>query len=54
LHAGDHHTCALMNSGELKCWGLATGGRLGTGPIGAEGTPRAEPVQGLSLPTPPN
>jgi alpha-tubulin suppressor-like RCC1 family protein len=29
--AGSSHTCAKHSSGSLYCWGLGTGGRLGTG-----------------------
>ena len=29
ISAGESHTCAILNSGELKCWGLGSEGRLG-------------------------
>lgn len=29
--AGFRHSCASMDDGSLKCWGLGTGGRLGNG-----------------------
>lgn len=31
LSAGSQHTCALMESGDLRCWGLGLRGRLGYG-----------------------
>ena len=30
--AGRHHSCALDASGEVRCWGLGAGGRLGRDP----------------------
>jgi alpha-tubulin suppressor-like RCC1 family protein len=29
IAAGYQHTCALMNTGDAKCWGLNNGGQLG-------------------------
>ena len=29
VSAGDNHTCALLDDGRLKCWGLGGSGRLG-------------------------
>ncbi|MFP2908341.1 RCC1 domain-containing protein [Pyxidicoccus sp. 3LFB2] len=31
LHAGDTHTCALLNDGSVRCWGNGGTGRLGYG-----------------------
>ena len=28
---GTHHSCAILSSGDLRCWGLNTSGRLGNG-----------------------
>lgn len=39
ISAGGAHTCALMESGRVRCWGLATGGRLGYGPQLVDLTP---------------
>jgi len=29
ISAGERHTCALLNSGEVKCWGLNSFGQIG-------------------------
>ena len=29
LHAGEHHTCAVLQDGLIKCWGLNAYGQLG-------------------------
>jgi alpha-tubulin suppressor-like RCC1 family protein len=31
MSTGDLHTCAVINSGEMKCWGSNSSGRLGDG-----------------------
>lgn len=31
LAAGDYHTCALLESGEIQCWGVNNDGQLGYG-----------------------
>jgi cysteine-rich repeat protein len=31
IDAGDNHTCALMNTGAVRCWGTGGGGALGYG-----------------------
>jgi hypothetical protein len=42
LAAGDEHTCALLDNGDVRCWGHAAFGELGYGntdPIGDDETP---------------
>jgi alpha-tubulin suppressor-like RCC1 family protein len=42
LSAGESHTCALLEGGSVRCWGMAIFGRLGYGnlaPIGDDETP---------------
>jgi len=42
LAAGDSHTCALLDTGTVRCWGLGLSGRLGygnTNTIGDNETP---------------
>ncbi|EYF01652.1 Hypothetical protein CAP_7971 [Chondromyces apiculatus DSM 436] len=38
LAAGDNHTCAVLNDGTLKCWGVNDSGQLGLGGMTAVGT----------------
>ncbi len=37
LSAGDFHTCAILDNGKVRCWGLGTFGRLGYGNVNAIG-----------------
>ena len=29
IGAGDAHTCAILDTGDVRCWGFGGGGRLG-------------------------
>ncbi len=31
IGTGDHHTCAVVGQGTIRCWGLASSGQLGDG-----------------------
>lgn len=39
---GDEHTCALLTNGAVKCWGIASLGRLGSGDAYDRGDERGE------------
>ena len=42
ITAGSQHTCAILDNGEVSCWGLGSSGRLGYGntdSIGDDETP---------------
>ena len=45
ISAGDVHTCARLDNGELRCWGFAGNGRLGYGNTDLVGDD--EPVSSL-------
>lgn len=51
------HTCALLDNGQLSCWGDGSKGRLGygnTNSIGDDEYPSANPVNGGIVPQPPS
>lgn len=48
LAAGDHHTCAAMDFGKVKCWGLNTTGQLGNNTLESS----LVPTEVLNLPGP--
>ena len=39
--AGSRHTCALLDDGSVRCWGLGVDGQLGTGSTATSRTPAA-------------
>jgi alpha-tubulin suppressor-like RCC1 family protein/pimeloyl-ACP methyl ester carboxylesterase len=49
LAAGDAHTCAVLASGSIKCWGGNTFGQLGNGTFTSSSTPVTVP--GISTAT---
>lgn len=40
VHAGDAFSCAVMNSGGVKCWGLGSDGQIGNGALASQNTPQ--------------
>ncbi len=49
IAAGDAHTCVVLSSGAVKCWGAGANGRLGSGNEHSRGDNAGE--MGASLPT---
>jgi alpha-tubulin suppressor-like RCC1 family protein len=49
MDAGGSHTCALLNDGSVKCWGLNSNGQLGLGDNSGRGDGPNE--MGNNLPT---
>lgn len=37
LVCGDHHSCVLLDNGDVKCWGQNTRGQLGLGDVASRG-----------------
>ena len=48
IAAGERHTCALLSTGAVKCWGYNSNGQLGDGSA-ASVTPRTTPVSVSTL-----
>jgi alpha-tubulin suppressor-like RCC1 family protein len=45
ISAGSDHTCAILDNGNVLCWGYYSGGKLGHPyPIGADGYPVTEDI----------
>lgn len=49
VSAGSHHTCALLDNAQVKCWGRNSEGQLGLGDVNHRGDAAGE--MGDSLPT---
>lgn len=54
LAVGVNHTCAIMEAGNVKCWGYNANGQLGDGTVIQQNSPveltaLAEPVENLAL-----
>jgi alpha-tubulin suppressor-like RCC1 family protein len=47
--AGRNHTCALLDDGTVRCWGLNQLGQVGNGLIEAESSPRVTPTRVTGL-----
>lgn len=53
LTGGQSHTCAILDTGDVRCWGQGANGRLGTGntaSIGDDETPGSMPVVDITPP----
>ena len=44
VSAGDHRTCAILDNGDLKCWGEGTRGLLGLGSTTSLSAPSSTPI----------
>lgn len=49
LSLGRFHSCALMNDGTVRCWGLNDSAQLGNGMVEPQESPRATPVTVMGL-----
>lgn len=47
IGAGEDHTCAVLSTGEVSCWGLGNGGQLGNG---TNANAQTTPTPPISLP----
>jgi len=44
IHAGAFHTCAVLNSNQLNCWGNNASGQLGIGSQVSRSAPGTGPI----------
>jgi alpha-tubulin suppressor-like RCC1 family protein len=54
ITAGGSHTCALLDDGAVRCWGLGTSGQLGygnTNRVGDDEVPASHGLLGVSCPS---
>ncbi len=49
ISLGRNHSCALLNDGTVRCWGLNDTGQIGNGMVEAEGSPRVAPTEVTGL-----
>src|SRR5205085_2724305 len=49
--AGDAHTCVLLSTGAVRCWGQGGGGQLGSGTRDNRGDGAADPLSGTDDPS---
>jgi len=45
IAAGAHHSCALLDTGEVRCWGRNAEGQLGQGDTALRDTPSGNAVR---------
>ena len=49
LTAGANHTCAMLDTGFARCWGLGSSGQLGNGSTGSTNTPTGDLATGSKV-----
>ena len=48
---GEYHTCAILDNGDMKCWGTNTNGQLGNGGVGSVTAVQSPPSTSIDLGT---